>query len=248
MSALPAVTLYASDNDIKNAFEILHNPHMCIRCNKSFDLASNLGSHKCYQHPGSVKNGRWTCCDKPFYNLFYSGHFKIDSMFSSSINMPPYPPPIQAPGCQPCDHTTAEKLWNFKDTEQLHRIAGLIPFLNKKKPIDERPGFAVVKVNSQKVPVILRCAKRWMQWPQIDTSEFEYTHTIGDKSYDCTHIEINYISLGGEKKQILYTEDEWNNEPYPEIKGDFISAYFVYKLIGPDGQYLEEEKKIKIPN
>lgn len=248
MTALPTVALYASEKEIKNAHEILHHPHMCIRCNKSFDLVSNLGSHECYQHPGFVKDGRWTCCNKPFYNLFYSEHFKTDTMFSTSINMPPYPPPVQVVGCQQCDHTIHDKKWNYKDTESLHKIAGLIPFLNKKSPIEYRPGFSVVKINSQKMPVLLRCAKRWMKWPDVNMEVFKQTYYNKDKPFQCVYVEINYRPLAGELQQLIYNENEWEELTTDDkyIKGEFISAYYVFQHVDNDGLLKEDKLKKRI--
>jgi hypothetical protein len=248
MTALPTVALYASEKEIKNAHEILHHPHMCIRCNQSFDLVSNLGSHKCYQHPGFVNNGRWTCCDKPFYNLFYSNHFKTDTMFSTSINMPPYPPPVQARGCQPCDHTIHDKKWSYKDTERLHKIAGLIPFLNKKSSIEHRSGFSVVKINSQKMPVLLRCAKRWIKWPDVNTEVFELIYYNKNKPFQFVYVEINYRTLAGELQQLTYNEDEWKalTDDAQYIKGEFISAYYVFQHVDNDGSLKEDKVKKKI--
>ena len=255
MSALPTVALYASKEEIKNAHQLLFHPHMCIRCNKSFNLASNLGTHKCFQHPGCPVNGKWTCCGNPVYNLFYSKHFKVDSMYSCSTNMAPYPPPKQVRGCQPCDHTIFDKKWTYKDTERLHKIAGLIPFLNKHAPIEERPGFSVVKINSQKMPVLLRCSRRWIHWPRVDEVNFNaIVHQ--DKLYNFIHVEINYISFGGEPQQLLFNEDEWDElDKRPDwngqkqrldIKGSFVSAFYVYQYHNNDGTPEGDTKKKQI--
>jgi len=246
MSVLPTVALYASKQEIQNAHELLFNPHICIRCNNSFNLAENLGNHKCYQHPGEPINGKWSCCGNPVYNLFYSKHFKVDSMYSCSTNMAPYPPPIQARGCQPCDHTIFDKKWNYKDTERLHKIAGLIPFLNKISPLEERPGFCVVKINSQKMPVMLRCSRKWVHWPKINEDIFEDEYMKNKETYLFENIEINYISLGGENIQLLYTQDQWSNLQTDskwnqklnklDIKGTLISAFCVYKTQNAENQ------------
>jgi len=154
--------------------------------------------------------------------------------------MPPYPPPIQTTGCQECDHTICDKKWTFKDTQRLHEIAGLIPFINKKYPAENRTGFAVVKIDSQKVPVFLRCARKWIFWPRIDENTFDDIHLNSDNNV-CVfrYIEINYISLGGEKITLIYDTNQWEDiESNPkwnitngklDIRGDFVSAFYVYQ-------------------
>lgn len=253
MSKIPTVALYANKEEIKDAFQILHNPHMCIRCNKAFDLASNIGMHGCFQHPGHPENGRWSCCDNPVYNLFYSKHFKVDSMFSCSVNMPPYPPPVQTNGCQKCDHTICGKKWTFKDTQRLHEIAGLIPFINKKFPAENRTGFSVVKINGQKMPVFLRCARKWIFWPIVDEEAFDDIYLNSDNN-NCIfrYIEINYISLGGEEIPLIYDKTQWENidrekkwnstDKKLDIRGDFISAFYVYQYAPTETGILEGDK------
>ena len=97
------------------------------------------------------------------------------------------------------------------------------------------------------MPVLLRCAKRWMKWPYVNTDIFEQTYYIKDKPFKFVYIEINYRSLAGELQQLIYDEDKWgaltDGDKY--IKGEFISAYYVFQHVDNDGSLKEDKVKKK---
>tara|TARA_B110000971_G_C20038990_1_gene516350 strand:+ start:4310 stop:4897 length:588 start_codon:yes stop_codon:yes gene_type:complete len=131
-----------------------------------------MGAHDCYQHPGCILNGRWTCCGQKPIGMKFSNQWELQSKFNCSINMPPYPPPPKRRGCQKCDHRSDDTSWTFNNTVRLHDIAGLIPFMNKALPIEGRPGFTVVG----DAPVLLRCAPTTIKWfpppaPEVQDDE-----------------------------------------------------------------------------
>jgi hypothetical protein len=201
MNGLPNVALYATPQALQAACEVLHRPRLCTTCQVYYTEASNLGSHKCFQHPGVPENGTWTCCNTPLLQPRLSQHYPTDAMFNISINVPPYPPPRQFRGCQPCDHTDACQIWTYENTIRLHDVSGIIPYLNKKQPVDERSGFAVTTIDSQTLPVVLRCAKQQIQLPNL--RRLPNLHRAS--------IRIHYLTIGGQPG-VLEVPGKYNNK------------------------------------
>ena len=199
-SSLSTVALYASRNEINDAFNLLHQPHMCANCGQNFDMISNMGTHDCYQHPGCIRNGRWTCCGQKPIGMKFSKQWELQSKFNCSVNMPPYPPPPKRRGCQKCDHRSDDTSWSFQNTVRLHDIAGLIPFMNKVVPIEGRAGFTVVG----DAPVLLRCAPTTIKW--FPTPEPTVVDDDTDEVCDWVWTNITYLDLAG-KQRTLKVED-----------------------------------------
>lgn len=40
----------------------------CCICGVKYQEMKNIGAWKCYQHPGTIRNGKWTCCNLPAGN------------------------------------------------------------------------------------------------------------------------------------------------------------------------------------
>lgn len=255
MDGLSNVALYATPQALQEACNILHQPRLCTTCQACYTEASNLGSHACYQHWGHSKNGRWTCCNVPLLGPQLSQHYPVDSMFNISINVPPYPPARQFRGCQPCDHTDVGQRWTYENTIRLHDVAGIIPYLNKQQPIDERSGFAVTTIDSQKLPVVLRCAKQWIQLPTLHLSSVyrDHDYYFDQNSYQFHSIRVHYLALGGQADCVtvssldLVRDNDGVAIPRPlrKFRGTTTSAFYVYTLTVDSDEEEEEKKEVR---
>jgi len=152
---IPAVTLYADTTEIKTAFQIATNAHVCLQCKQTFSLLESLGALNCEQHPGFLQeNGKWSCCGQQLHTPRWSGTRPFLNMYDCKQQ------PFECAtvrGCQKCDHNTSNKPYTNKDSHSLAELSALLPFLNKEYPFVLRPGF--------EEGVLRRCAPRKITIP-----------------------------------------------------------------------------------
>ena len=119
--------LYATDDEIKEAWAVWAQTRVCIHCDKTFNAFESFGARQCHQHSQDTVVDRddmgerfekYPCCDKklplPYYRraACLAPNAAVLDSFSASYayNMPP--PQVCPPtGCKRADHTDSAQKW-----------------------------------------------------------------------------------------------------------------------------------------
>lgn len=171
---IPAVTLYADNEEIQTAFGIASKSWTCYTCGKEFSLLESMGSLQCWQHPGYIQeNGKWSCCGQKIYPARWSRERPVTRMFDSKQ---PYPIINKVRGCQRCDHNTSEAPFTHKDAQNIAELSALLPHINKEYPFPLRKGF--------ENGILRRCERRKIVVPE-NAAVVEYQDNAGNiQTYD----------------------------------------------------------------
>lgn len=158
---IPAVTLYADQDQIQTAFQKISKAWLCYHCKKEFNLLGSMGQLECDQHPGYVQeDGRWSCCGRKQYPARWTVHRDNLRYYTSHMTdeyAMPYQPIPKVRGCQKCDHNTSDAAFTHKDAMPITDLSALLPEINKKFPFHLRKGFDQ--------GVLRRCDKRQIVVP-----------------------------------------------------------------------------------
>ena len=147
------VTLYANQEVIRDAIEILNRGRVCIECQQLFTYRESLGKFQCTKHidykQGNVclvvktfdsisERFQWSCCGKHDMKVVYTPNNDVFQSFYTNIARVPfstgsrrfYDKPIGhlpvAPGCIPCDHRISDDLTDI----EINNIAAILPNLD----------------------------------------------------------------------------------------------------------------------
>lgn len=108
---IPKAKLYASEEEVHNAWVEWSKFRVCARCGTTYNLLSSFGAWQCKQHlcrpSARVEGGErvyryWECCRKKPYTLQYCQNERIWRDFRTKRYMPEA---NELEGCIPCDHT-----------------------------------------------------------------------------------------------------------------------------------------------
>ena len=125
---LPSVKLYATDEEIQQAYGEWAKFRTCFACGASFNWLQSYGKWECKQHLGemyskSVLNKHkniyedvrayWNCCKKREHKVRYQPMEAVWESFRSHIPaaIPEIPRNVIA-GCIPCDHAEHYKIYD----------------------------------------------------------------------------------------------------------------------------------------
>ena len=147
------VTLYANQEVIRDAIEILNRGRVCIECQQLFTYRESLGKFQCKKHidykQGNVclpvktfdsisERFQWSCCGRYDMRVVYTPNNDVFQSFYTNIARVPfstgsrrfYDKPIGhlpvAPGCIPCDHRISDDLSEIV----INDIAAILPYLD----------------------------------------------------------------------------------------------------------------------
>ena len=147
------VTLYANQEVIRDAIEILNRGRVCIECQQLFTYRESLGKFQCKKHidykQGNVclpvktfdsisERFQWSCCGRYDMRVVYTPNNDVFQSFYTNIARVPfstgsrrfYDKPIGhlpvAPGCIPCDHRISDDLTDI----EINNIAAILPYLD----------------------------------------------------------------------------------------------------------------------
>lgn len=147
------VTLYANQEVIRDAIEILNRGRVCIECQQLFTYRESLGKFQCKKHidykQGDVclpvktfdsisERFQWSCCGRYDMRVVYTPNNDVFQSFYTNIARVPfstgsrrfYDKPIGhlpvAPGCIPCDHRISDDLTDI----EINNIAAILPYLD----------------------------------------------------------------------------------------------------------------------
>ncbi len=90
--------------------DIIAQQRQCVVCNRGYTESENVGAWKCHQHPGRIRDCRWTCC-----NLPVPWDVKNEDAFYAAY------PLLRHRGCQRCDHRTVLRPYTEYDCIALSR-------------------------------------------------------------------------------------------------------------------------------
>ena len=147
------VTLYANQEVIRDAIEILNRGRVCIECQQLFTYRESLGKFQCKKHidykQGNVclpvktfdsisERFQWSCCGRYDMKVVYTPNNDVFQSFYTNIARVPfstgsrrfYDKPIGhlpvASGCIPCDHRISDDLTDI----EINNIAAILPYLD----------------------------------------------------------------------------------------------------------------------
>lgn len=154
---LNPLTLYSTKQEIRTYYQSLTQVHLCINCDRDFDLLTSMGKLECTQHPGYLQtNGRYSCCGLRETPLRYRKNIDITGLYPAYNDFGylngycvrnKQPIPTRRRGCQKCDCSTSSKPWKHKDRVHISELAPLIPIINnemetnKNTKLLQREGF-----------------------------------------------------------------------------------------------------------
>ena len=193
MSSRPArhlnpLTLYSEQKEIKTYWEKLAEVHVCIKCDKHFNLLTSMGTLQCAQHPGVLgQDGIFTCCGNRELPLRYRENINMTGLFTSNhfgrINgycvRNPQAVPNKRPGCQRCDCNTSNTPWNHSNRIHISEMAPLIPHI--REDADANNGTWMTQRIGFDDGYIRRCEVKPLQLPDGDWKKLKYETTEGEE-------------------------------------------------------------------
>lgn len=108
---IPTAKLYATEEEVQNAWAEWSKYRICVRCNATYNLLESFGSWQCRQHlcrpTRRLENHEqvyrfWDCCLKKPYTITYNKH---ESVWRNFRNTKSLAQAAEVEGCIPCDHT-----------------------------------------------------------------------------------------------------------------------------------------------
>jgi len=129
--ALPHLAPTPPDRDMQA--QTLRTDRKCCVCGVIFQEMRNIGAWRCYQHPGTIRDGVWTCCNLSAGNV--SDVQKFYSIGRSNAEK----------GCVRCDHRVtfapyneetgliklSKKWYHFMQDERLTTSEALVEVLQE---------------------------------------------------------------------------------------------------------------------
>lgn len=125
---LPSVKLYATDNEIQQAYGEWAKFRTCFECGASFNWLQSYGKWECKQHLSEMYaktilnkhenifvdvRGYWNCCKRKEHKVRYQPMEIIRQDFRSCIPAAiPEMPRNVIKGCIPCDHTEHSNVYD----------------------------------------------------------------------------------------------------------------------------------------
>jgi hypothetical protein len=181
------LTLYSDRKEIKTYWENLTQMHLCVNCEKPFNLLKSMGNFQCTQHPGFLQeNGIFSCCGQRESPLRFRNNRDVTGLFPAlddfgMINghcvRNRQPLPIRRRGCQRCDCNTSNSSWTHSNRIHISELAPLIPFIRKEA--EDSDGTRLVQRNGFDNGYIRRCEVQPLQIPDGDWRTLTYESVEG---------------------------------------------------------------------
>ena len=117
-------------------YEVVVEERTCRICNARYMEKNNVGSWQCWQHPGRIAKGRWTCC-----GLTVSAFTNNEDSFYAAL------PGKRRHGCVRCDHRPTLAAYSPYDCvvmpkQKLFMFSGIVRTALQIVP--ERPPLIVI--------------------------------------------------------------------------------------------------------